>query len=262
MVRPSVLFLFLALTSAVFAQEPVANDARVADAVALIDDSRYDEAMAMLAAAGEPDEARARAKEYVRTNPAQASGHLLVAKVFEAQEFLVPALFSYLRFLALEPASARSAEVAARVQHLLTSAALQPVEGKVVASKSRKEEGDFTRVEFSLWFLTHRLATGFMLDTSGATEFDKAVYVLAELILMETMHQRSKEGKAEVPNFTSTVQRPFFTTLDKRSLVPAYAGLALSTLKLNGTDAWMAKNAKAVERYRTWMQSQSAKPAK
>jgi hypothetical protein len=32
--------------------------------------------------------------------------------------------------------------------------------------------------------------------------------------------------------------------------------LALSSLNLAGTGEWMRKNAKAVVRYRTWMQSQ------
>jgi hypothetical protein len=79
---------------------------------------------------------------------------------------------------------------------------------------------------------------------------------------MDALDQRSKEMKNEPPNFTSTVQRPFFGAIDRRNLAYVYAGLALSSLKLSGSEGWTEnpKSAKALERYRTWMQSQTAKP--
>jgi hypothetical protein len=260
MLRPFALILSLTIACGVFAQEPAVDDSRITEAVAMVDAGKYDDAIAILARTGGPDEARTLAKQYVSTNPGHASGHLLAGKVFEAQDFRVPALFSYMRFLALEPSSPRSADASARLQNLMNTAGMQEAEGKVGYPKSRKEEGDFAPVEFALWFASHELTSGLTVDATGATDFQKAVYVLSELIMMDAMELRSKEFKAAPPNFTSTVQRPFFSDLNRRSLVVPYAGLALSSLNLSGTDAWMKKNTRAVERYQKWVQSQAAKP--
>jgi hypothetical protein len=245
MSRPFALFLFLAIACGVFAQEP-------------------DDPAAIVASAAGPDEARARVKEYVRANPGQASGHLVAAKTFETQGFPVPALFAYMRFLALEPSSPRSADAATRLRNLMAAICEQKKtdDGKIsFASKSRKDEGDFALTESLVWVVSNRLEMDSPLlnpfHGGGGTDFDKAVFVLAELIRTEFT---GKEDKQAEPNFTSTVQRPFFAALDRRSLVVPYAGLALSSLNLAGTEEWMKKNAKAVDRYRTWMQSQAAKP--
>src|SRR5256885_7820897 len=48
------------------------------------------------------DEARELLETDTRANPWHASGHLLLGKIFEAQDFRVPAVFSYLHFLAIE----------------------------------------------------------------------------------------------------------------------------------------------------------------
>jgi hypothetical protein len=235
MSRPFALFLFLAVAPGVFAQEP-------ADPAA---------------------EARAKVKEYVRANPGDASGHLAAAELFETQEFPVPALFAYMRFLALEPSSPRSAGAATRLRNLMAAISEQKKtdDGKIsFASKSRKEEGDFALTEALVWVASHNLeADSPMLNPfhgGGGTDFAKAVYVLSELIMTDFI---GKEEKQAAPNFTSTVQRPFFDLLHKRGLAVPYAGLALSSLNLAGTEEWMKKNAKAVDRYRAWMQSQAAK---
>jgi hypothetical protein len=135
-------------------------------------------------------------------------------------------------------------------------------DGKIsFASNSRIEEGDFGRMESLVWIVYNNLETDSPLlnpfHGGGGTDFDKAVYVLAELIMTEFI---GKEDKQAEPNFTSTVQRPFFDALDERSLVAPYAGLALSSLNLAGTEEWMKENAKAVARYQAWMQSHAAKP--
>lgn len=264
--RPFALVVFITVACGVLAQEPTADDARVAEAIGMVEaDCYYDyyDALAILERTGGPDEARALAKQYVSTNPDHASGHLLVGRIFETQGFRVPALFTYMRFLALEPSSPRSAEVATRLQNLMIITGMRKtMEGrvKVTPPQSRKEEGDFARMEFNLWFVSERISRGLLLDTKGASEFAKAVYALSEVIQSDVMDQRSKEARNAPPNFTTTVQRPFFSALEKRNLVGAYAGLALSALNLTGTEAWMQKNARQVDRYRSWLQSQAAKP--
>ena len=71
-----------------------------------------------LAQQGKLDEARELLKTDTRANAWHATGHLLLAKVFEAQNFRVPAIVSYLHFLALE-ASPRAKDAATHLQQLL-----------------------------------------------------------------------------------------------------------------------------------------------
>ena len=265
MARSLPLILFLTLAYGVFAQEPAANDARIAEAVGMLDAGRYHEVFTFLVPGGDPDEVRAVAKRYVSANPGQASGHLLVGRIFETQGFRVPALYSYMRFLALEPSSPRSAGVATRLQNLIATIRVSKqntLEGTIsFASGSRKEEGDLTDVENIVWVVSHQIETDSPLlnpfHGRGGTDFEKAVYVLSELILTE---QVSKKPRSEMPNFTFTVHRPFFMAMEKQNLVAPYAGLALSSLGLSGTEDWMKKNAKKVDRYRAWMQSQMGNP--
>jgi tetratricopeptide (TPR) repeat protein len=204
-----------------------------------------------LARTGGLDEARALAQNNVRKNPWHVSGHLLLGKIFEMQGFRVPAAFSYMRFLALEPTSPRSADVATRVQGLVSLGMQKTKKGVniTIDPNSRKEEGDYTVMEMML----PMMAAG--LDKKrGQSDFERAQDALVHAVMLYV------ESEDETPNFTSTVQKPFFTAMSQEKLVETYAGLALSTLKVKGVDAWLKKNAKDVERYLAWMRPQAAKP--
>ncbi|HWW60448.1 MAG TPA: tetratricopeptide repeat protein, partial [Thermoanaerobaculia bacterium] len=72
-----------------------------------------------LTASGELDEARTLLKQDLIAIPNHVSARYALGRVFEAQAFRVPALFEYLRFLALEPDSPRGADAAARARTLL-----------------------------------------------------------------------------------------------------------------------------------------------
>lgn len=154
--------------------------------------------------------------------------------------------------------------MATRLQNLIATIRAskeKTTEGTVnFASESRKEEGDLTDVENLVWIVSHQIEVDSPLlnpfHGGGGTDFEKAVYVLSELILTE---QVSKRPRSEMPNFTFTVHRPFFMAMERQNLVVPYAGLALSSLELKGTEEWMKKNAKRVDRYRAWMRSQAGK---
>jgi tetratricopeptide (TPR) repeat protein len=205
-----------------------------------------------LAQTGGLDEARALAQNNVRKNPWYTSGHLLLAKVFEMQSFRVPAAFSYMRFLALEPSTARSAEAATRLQGLMSLGVEKTKKGAniTIDPSSRKEEGDYSVMEMMLSMVA---ASDGLEKNRGKSELEKAQDGLVTAIKIYL------ESEDKTPNFTSTVQRPFFNAMAQEKLLETYAGLALSTLKLKGGDAWLKKNAKDVERYLAWMRPQAAK---
>ena len=45
--------------------------------------------------------------------------------------------------------------------------------------------------------------------------------------------------------------------MNEEKLLETFAGLALSTQKLRGTEPWMKKNAKEIDRYRAWIAPQA-----
>ena len=206
-----------------------------------------------LAQTGKIDEAQTLAKNNIRKNPWHVTSHLLLTQIFEAQGFRVPAAFSFLRFLALEPSSPRSAEAATRLRGLMGLGVETTKKGATITidPNSRKEEGDFGSMEMMLAMVT---ASESMEKKRGQSDFERAQ---GSLVTAIKIFLESRES--DQTDFTSTVQGPFFSVMDQEKLLETFAGLAMSTLKLRGTEEWMKKNAKEIERYRAWIAPQ-AKP--
>src|SRR5215212_9713392 len=72
-----------------------------------------------LTTSGELDEARTLLKQDLLAVPNHVSARYALGRVFEEQNFRVPALLEYLRFLVLEPDGPRAADAAARAGSLL-----------------------------------------------------------------------------------------------------------------------------------------------
>jgi tetratricopeptide (TPR) repeat protein len=196
-------------------------------------------------------EAQTLAKNNVRKNPWHITGHFLLAEIFEAQGFRVPAAFSFLHYLALDPTSSRSADAAKRLRGLMGLGVEKTKKGAniTIDPNSRKEEGDFTGMEMMLAMVA---ASEGMEKKRGQSDFDRAQasLVTAIRIFLESL-------KNEDVDFTSTVQGSFFNGMDREKLLETYAGLALSTLQIRGTEPWMKKNAKEIDRYRAWIAPQA-----
>lgn len=204
-----------------------------------------------LAQGGKMDEALPLVKNNVQKNPWHVTSHLLLAQIFESQGFRVPAAFSFLRFLALESSTARSADAAKRLRGLMGLGVQATKKGAniTIDPDSRKEEGDFTSMELMLAMVT---ASETMEKKRGQSDFDRAQESLVSSIRMFLESREPQEA-----DFTSTVQGPFFNAMDQEKLLGTFAGLALSTLQLRGTEPWMKKNAKEIDRYRAWIAPQA-----
>jgi tetratricopeptide (TPR) repeat protein len=206
-----------------------------------------------LSGRGKIDEARELLKHDVEKNPAHASGHVALAQLFEAQGFFVPATFSYLHFLALEPASKRSAAAADRLAKLLSLGYEKTKEGAniTVDVNARKEEGDYGPMQMMIAIA--RSAS--VIDKKKISEFDKLQGQLSSLIAMFV-----ESSDKEHSDFTSRVQTPFFTAMTKANVVDAFAGIALSSLKPAGTQEWAKSHEKEISAYFNWIRPQLERP--
>jgi hypothetical protein len=57
------------------------------------------------------------------------------------------------------------------------------------------------------------------------------------------------EGRERGRDYTATQVIPFFRALYDRKLLDAYAGVALSSLALPGSEEWRLANAASIEAY-------------
>jgi tetratricopeptide (TPR) repeat protein len=201
------------------------------------------------------DEARPYLERDVEHNPSHVSAHLATAQVLEAQNFVVPALLSYLRFLAMEPATSRTAGAAAHMQNLLDRGVEKTAEGAniTIDPKPRKEEGDYGSMQTMMAIVS----AGRFADEEGkppGSAFDKArgqVQAFLDIYL---------EEKSRHTDFTARVQRPFFAAMKKAGVLETFAGIAVSTLKLEGMEAWAQAHDDGISRYFDWLRPQLAAP--
>jgi tetratricopeptide (TPR) repeat protein len=189
-----------------------------------------------LSSRGLNNEARELLKREVRLRPAHASGHLLLAKIFADQNFRAAAVAEYLRFLVLEPDTARSKPAAQTLLQLLNQGVEQKDAKKInvnIDPDSPKGEGDFSTFEMSMAIVS---AGRFTEEDSKKSEFERTRSQVAATISILT------ELPATENNHTANVNVPFFAKLAEEKLVDALAGLALSSLRLEGFDEWLKAN--------------------
>ena len=194
-----------------------------------------------LVSRNELDEARELLKAGIRKDAGHRSSHYLLAKVFEAQQFRVPALLSYLRFLALEPATERSKDAAAHVRTLLAAGVTKTKEGAniAIATESRTEEGDYQPGEFGLALA----ASSMTLEINARkSEFERWQGAVSAALAILTEGERGND-------FTAEVNLPFFANLIEQKQVDAFVYTALQPLNLSGADAWAKKNKAVLDRY-------------
>jgi tetratricopeptide (TPR) repeat protein len=201
---------------------------------------------------GKADEGRELLKHDIEKNPSHASAHLVLGQVFEAQGFNIPAMFSFLHFLALEPATKRSTMAADHLTKLLGTGYKKTKAGANITFdvNARKEEGDYTSMQ-----LMFSLVAASPVAKKKQTDFEAAQAQAAGVLAMFV----ESAGK-DHDDFTSRVQAPFFTSMTEAKLTDVFAGIALSTLNLAGTKEWAKAHDKEITAYFDWIRPQLTRP--
>ncbi|HET7435008.1 MAG TPA: tetratricopeptide repeat protein [Thermoanaerobaculia bacterium] len=187
------------------------------------------------------DEARATFEKELALRPKHANSRIFLASIFQAQNFRAPAILEYLRFLALEPATPRSATAAVRVLDLLdlgVSKTGRKTINIAVDPDARKEEGDFSAFEMMMGLL----AGAKLGEKQKGSEFDAVRGQLASALAMLTESPQQRGS-----SYTETQNVPFFSKLVETKMLDTFAGRALAPANLKGTDVWLKKNAAALQ---------------
>lgn len=196
-------------------------------------------------------EARATLKKAVAARPSHTSSRYLLGRVFEAEGFRAPALLEYLRFLSLEPSTARAKDAAARTVALLNHGVERTGPKNInitVDPKPRSEEGDFKG-----WETILALSAGARMGEENAKKSDFEAN-LDHLVVALLMLAESPGGIG--PVYTATQNVPFFVELHERKLLEPFAAVALSSLQLKGSEEWRKLNEKKLADYQAFMAEQ------
>ena len=196
------------------------------------------------------DEARELLKKELPLRPDHRTARYVLAEIFSTQNFRAPAVVEYLRFLSLEPSGPRAKEVAGKVLTLINAGVERKSEKETTITidpNARTEEGDY-----GVWNMMMAVAgaAGNLPETKKLSEFERAQSQLSDTIKMFA------EANEAGSNYTTEHNLPFFVALYDKKLVEAFAGVALTSLNLKGQDAWLKKNAKAVQSYQAFMAGQ------
>ena len=200
---------------------------------------------------GKGDEARAVGKHGATKNRWYASQHYLLGKVFAAQGYTVPAILSYLHFLALEPAGTRAVDAATSLRRLLGQGVEKTSKGYNinVDMNAPKDEGDYSALQMMVTLLAGGAAAE--KAETKKSEFEEAASQISAIVAMYV--EMEDKGPA---NYTRDVQRPFFAAMQKEKLTDTFAAIALMSLRLPGMTEWAKAHEESVETYLAWIQPQ------
>ena len=197
---------------------------------------------------GEYDEARTLLKKELALDPAHRSGHFVLGRVFEEQNFRTAATLTYLRFLSLEPSGKRAKEVATRALALL-GAGIEVKDDKnvniTIDPEPRKEEGDYSTAEMMM-AIAGAGALKLLEENEKKSEFERTLGHVSSALAMIA------EGEPQ-SDYTGQHVVPFFRALYDRKLLDAYAAVAISSLGLPGGDEWRAANKESIDAYTRFM---------
>ncbi len=196
-------------------------------------------------------EARDLLKISLAGRPGHASSHLLLAQVYEAGGYRVPALLAALRFLSLEPASERS-EVGARLaREALDRGVTRDPETKAVKvtidTGAPKDEGDFSALAMQLAIVSGGRFAG---DGAKRSEIEQlAGQVGALLSLLDRA-----PASARSLSFAEATYIPFLVSIRRANLAVPFAYLAFSSLGLPGTVEWTDHHPQEAKRLLEFLQ--------
>jgi hypothetical protein len=193
-------------------------------------------------------EAREELQQAIALDPVYASPQYALAEVYRADGYRVPAILAYGRFLSLETGTERAAAAAHYLQALLHLGVTSEGKGTVnitIDPKAKKDLGDFSGLE-----MMAALASGanFLPENENMSEFERESQTLSSFL---TMFSESSDGLR--PGFIKETYATFYNRMVKDGQSPSFARIALTPLKLAGTDEWMSSHQADVSALKQWL---------
>ncbi|MDQ1610524.1 MAG: hypothetical protein QOG00_455 [Pyrinomonadaceae bacterium] len=203
--------------------------------------------------AGKLEDARKSAKRAVSFIPDHRSSHLLLGTLFHNGQYKTPALLAMLRFLTLEPATARSQAALKVAQEILGSGVTQGKNANeiniFVDMSAKKDEGDFDALNMMLGLSkaasmtekNNKSKTGVELLVG---QFNSFLAVLSEM-----------DAKKFGSSFTGKYYVPYFVELKRRNYVEPFIYHTHRRSNLPGVEEWLRQNGARLDEFLRWSKS-------
>jgi len=199
-----------------------------------------------------PEETKKNLKKALFLNPNHASSHAALATLFARSHYKIPALFAVMRFLVIEPRSARTAPAYKLFTDTLTggaSAGKNPKEINIfVDMGGNKDEGDFGSLDLILGLVS---AAGMTEAKKNQTEAERLIDRLNSFFSIVS----EGDPKGDKSKFTWRYYIPYFIELKKKNYVEPFAYYISQSSKLEGVSEWLAANESRVNEFVSWSKS-------
>jgi tetratricopeptide (TPR) repeat protein len=195
-------------------------------------------------------DARKSFQQALLLDPNHPSSHYLLANVYNALGYRVPAVLALSRFLMLEPESRRADEALELLNQLLGGGVAKgekPNEINVtlaLSPKSRKDEGDFDSVSL---VLSLSLAASQVQAKGTASPFKRLGSMYA---VMGDALSRTK-GKG----FAVSYYAPFFAQIEQKGFVEPFLYRALNGAQVDGAEEWSRESRSKLDEFESWSKS-------
>jgi tetratricopeptide (TPR) repeat protein len=205
------------------------------------------------------DDALRQVKIAATLNPAHASSHAMLSRLYVTNGERIPGILAGLRFLVLEPNSERSAKTLRAVHGLMLGSVEQEGEGNVtitVSPDADSREGSFFSAELMLGVAN---AAADIVDEEDPkpklTPVARAAMLVGSIVEGSQMGNE-KPGKRE---FAARYYVPYFASVDATEMTDTLIYIAYSSSNWDEVVEWLATNAERVadfkardERYDVW----------
>jgi tetratricopeptide (TPR) repeat protein len=199
--------------------------------------------------AGRFEEAKASFQRAMMYDPGRPSSHFHLADLYARSGHRIPALFASLRFLMLEPKTARSVPALEFARKILKAGVSQDPNSKNITITlnvdSKTDEGDFSSLEMMMGLLG---AVAHTKENEGKSEVQQFVDTVESLLAMLAESTADKRHGGFAWNY----YRPYFVEMKSRNLVEPFCYVILQSEDSPEVTAWLAKNRDRVAALDAW----------
>lgn len=204
---------------------------------------------------GQEAEACSHLESLLRLEPNHRTANFVLASLYQERGHRVPAVYQYLRFLAVEPRSQRSAAAASSFLKLLNLGLEQTEDNKYqVSIPFGENDGDaFRELNVSLSLLAGAAKT---------EEYQQLPYAAQLVEILDSLVASAQESRDPAPRATFVWKHAiaFLIEMREAGVLRTFGFFAFSQLKPAGAEIWLAANRPEVKKLSDWMKARLEKP--
>ena len=198
------------------------------------------------------DDAKKSLKAAVASDPSHPSSHLGLGQLYQKDNYKIPALLAFNRFLVLEPRSPRSRPALQRVTDIIESGVGKSNDKKEITifvdPSAKTDEGDFNTINLTLSLLS---ASKHLEKNKGKSDMQLTVEWFGSLfaILLEVDSDKKQSG------FAWNYYRPYFIDMKRRNYVEPFCYYIYQSSGSAEVSKWLTENQGKLNEFLSWSKS-------